>query len=127
MRVVVTIELEEFQLKLENLPKILEEAARLALEQNKIVSQAKRFCPVDTGALRSSIREEWAGNLHIVFKAGGRDYINPKTGHWVDYARYVHEGTSKMAPRPFLRQAMYVEKNTIKKNIRKNVLVKVSE
>ena len=127
MRVVVEINLSGFKLKMEQLPEILKEAAKQALGQNSIVKQAKTICPVDTGALRSSIRQEWPEPLHIIFKAGGKDYINPKTGHWVDYAHYVHEGTSKMAPRPFIRTPLYAEKDKIKENIRKNVLVMISE
>jgi hypothetical protein len=42
--------------------------------------------------------------------AGGASYINPRTGLPVDYARHVHDGTSRMPPRPFLLQAMIQER-----------------
>ena len=44
------------------------------------------------------------------FGAGGGGYINPRTGHPVDYARHVHDGTSRMPTRPFLLQAVILER-----------------
>lgn len=61
----------------------------------KMVSAARSFCPVRTGALRDSIT-----------------YIIDDNGDWAafgankEYAIFVEYGTSKMAARPFLRNAM---------------------
>lgn len=52
---------------------------------------------VDTGRLRSSIS-------HEVGKVGTT--IVARVGTDVEYAKYLELGTSKMAPRPFLRPAL---------------------
>lgn len=71
---------------------------------------AKRSVPVDTGALKRSIRKEGYARPAGFFtykglRAGG--YVrNPKTGRLVDYAKYVEYGTSLMYPRPFIRPAV---------------------
>ena len=57
-------------------------------------THAKEECPVDTGRLRNSI-------THDVEMSEQAAYI----GSNVEYAAYVELGTSKMAPRPYLRPA----------------------
>ena len=72
--------------------------------------RAKELSPVDTGAMRDSIRVERlareAGKiLYTGIRAGG--YIrNPRTGRFVDYASFVEYGTSRQAPQPFMRPAV---------------------
>lgn len=61
-----------------------------------IEGRAKKLSPVDTGRLRSSIQT----SLGVI--DGGLGSI-VKTN--VDYAIYVHEGTRRMAGRPFMKQA----------------------
>lgn len=56
---------------------------------------AKRVTPVLTGTLRRSI-------THRVESTGSHGVI----GTNVEYARYVHDGTSRMQARPFLRQGI---------------------
>lgn len=64
-----------------------------------ILADMRRYVPVLTGALRSTIREDrgtpvtriWAGD-----ESAG-----------VDYAAYQEFGTSKMAAQPFMRPAVY--------------------
>lgn len=95
-----------------------------------LLNAAKNKCPVDTGALKASIRlEEWEAGLSLpsgihgggeVVKeasfgkrivAGGLT-VNPKTLKEVDYAQFVHDGhfnwkTGKFVPpQPFLDEAM---------------------
>lgn len=62
-----------------------------------VVDLARQLCPVDTGALRSSIRLEPAQPAlrMVVYAGGGR----------VDYAAYVEYGTSASAAQPFLTPA----------------------
>lgn len=72
---------------------------------------AWRRCPVDTGALRKSIRKERmskpAGNVvYTGIRAGGRYATNPRTGLPVFYAPFVEYGTSRQRPQPFLRPAV---------------------
>ena len=72
---------------------------------------AQRRCPVDTGALRKSIRKERharpAGRFFYTgIRAGGAYAINPKTGLPVDYAAFVEYGTSRQRPQPFMRTAI---------------------
>lgn len=55
---------------------------------------AKQECPVDTGRLRNSITHEVDMNEQAAI-----------IGSNVEYAAYVELGTSKMAPRPYLRPA----------------------
>lgn len=68
--------------------------AEQLLKQACILVQddAKRNCPVDTGRLQGSIQYEVKENDGMV-------------GTNVEYAPYVHEGTSRMRGRPFLRDA----------------------
>lgn len=67
-----------------------------------IQDDAKRECPVDTGRLQGSITYEVNGTEGAV-------------GTNVEYAPYVHDGTSKMSARPFLRNAGEKNKDKITK------------
>lgn len=58
----------------------------------KIEAQAKRNCPIDTGNLRRSITTD-IGDMEV------------DIGSNCEYAGYVHDGTYKMAARPFLEEA----------------------
>ncbi len=99
---------------------------------DKVLKDAKRLCPVGTptstgipnyigGTLKSTVRKEnkpiegmAKGEIAvgsttdpqctIVILAGGIK-VNPNTGRLCDYAQPVHDGTFKMPPRPFIRQA----------------------
>lgn len=71
-----------------------------------VKKEAKELVPVDTGALRDSIRlivtAKTAGNItRVGVRAGGFE-INPKTGKLVDYAIPVEFGTSRQTPQPYL-------------------------
>lgn len=74
--------------------------------------------PVDTGALQISIKSEVTDNGKFVV---GTIYVddnvsNPKTGVRVgQYAKAMEFGTSRIAPRSFMRSALYVNKDWIKK------------
>jgi hypothetical protein len=70
-----------------------------------------------TGALRESIRVERPSQYTARLLAGGGGYTNPLTGRPVNYARYVHDGTSRMPPRPFLAHALLSEKLSIAREI----------
>ncbi len=59
---------------------------------------AKRFTPVDTGRLRSSIRHE--------FSDGG---LTGEVTANTNYAAFVELGTSKQDPQPFLDPAFRLE------------------
>lgn len=62
-----------------------------------IVDLARQLCPVDTGALRASIRLEPAQpELRMAVKAGGGA---------VTYAHYIEYGTSRSPAQPFLTPA----------------------
>ena len=65
-----------------------------------IQRDAKRECPVDTGALRQSIGTMLAGTKPLPKNTGAVIVEMP-------YAPYVHDGTSKMAARPFLDVAVH--------------------
>jgi len=95
-----------------------------------VLADARLMCPVGTpmstgipnyvgGSLKGSIRlitrevakgGEFVAGRDIteeyMIVAGGAPFINPNTNRFVDYAQAVHDGTSKMAPRPFLTDAL---------------------
>ena len=64
---------------------------------DKIVKEAKRLCPVDTGHLRDSIKRSAS-------KRTARGY-RVIVGTPVRYAGYVEFGTRKMSAQPYLRPA----------------------
>ena len=110
MKVNKRIRLEDLGLELRLLPQKISEAATLTMQMPWMLAAAHSFCPVDTGALLGSVRWELRGPHEAVLVAGGLGYINPRTGRPVDYARHVHDGTSRMPARPFLLQAVIQER-----------------
>jgi HK97 gp10 family phage protein len=69
------------------------EIKRLALSVERY---AKQVTPVDTGRLRGSISTEMGGgNLSATVGT-----------HSVKYASFVHEGTSRMGSRPFMKHGL---------------------
>ena len=62
-----------------------------------IQADARRFAPVDTGALRGSISSD------VRHARGG---IEAEIGPTVHYGRWVEQGTSRMAPRAFMGPAL---------------------
>lgn len=69
-----------------------------------IEKTAKRNSPVDTGQLRNSIKAETKG-------------LEANIGTDCEYAGYVHDGTYKMAARPFLDMAAEKELQDIEDEI----------
>lgn len=76
-----------------------------------IRDDARRFCPVDTGALRESIEHHLEGHDLIVSASGGADgriyaaYV--ELGHRVYHPSTKMVGPERVAPEPFLRPALY--------------------
>jgi len=103
--------LTELEEKLSDLDVKLNKVLDEALEEiaEKIRDDAKSLAPVDTGALRKSIRIEKKGELQVSIVAGGGGVINPRTDREVDYAGFVEFGTSRMNPKPYMQPAL--EKN----------------
>jgi len=110
MRKVKTIRFSEFAMEISRLGSAIRGAVDEALMLEMMVQMAKVFCPVDTGALMDSVRAEKVNQYATKLVAGGAEYINPRTGRSVDYAVFVHEGTSRMPARPFLQQAIERER-----------------
>lgn len=87
------------------------EQASAALEQtaDDVVSIARQFAPVDTGALRRSYRWErkigQSSRWKRVIVGSSSEEINPKTGEGVDYAKFVEYGTVNMMSRPHFTPA----------------------
>jgi hypothetical protein len=74
--------------------------------------------PVDTGALQISIKKEVTDNgksiVGSIFVDSNTN--NPKSGRSVqEYAKAMEFGTSKIASRSFLRSALHVNKEWIKR------------
>ena len=110
MKVSKPIRLEDLGMELQLIPQTLQETADLCLQLPRMVTFAKAFCPVRTGALRDSVRVERPSLLAAKLVAGGGGHVNPLTGREVDYARHVHDGTSRTPARPFLLQAVLAER-----------------
>lgn len=94
---------------------------------DKIVGDAKELCPVDTGALRKSIRKEKELRslypfTYTIRVAAGGDEKSPKTGREVDYASYVEFGTSRTPAQPFMGPAVEKNRAEIRRILSKNVL-----
>ena len=104
----------------------MEEAKKMALEiiGGKAESYAKQLCPVDTGRLRNSITHAVSGHPAAQSHYTADKPKNGKTnsgsysgqapdeknkavwiGTNVEYAPYVHDGTSKMSANRFLKKA----------------------
>jgi len=110
VKVTKRISLEDLGHELRLLPEKVSEATANVLRLPWFENTAKSLCPVDTSALLSSIRTEARGLHEVAIVAGGGGFTNPRTGRDVDYAREVHDGTSRMPPRPFLLQAVLLER-----------------
>jgi len=115
MRVTKQVSLEDLSLELSLIPESFTEASDLTLQLPRVVTYAKSVCPVRTGALRDSIRVKRPGPYLAKLVAGG--IISPLTGRLVDYAKHVHDGTSRMPARPFLPQALLRERLNIARDI----------
>jgi len=114
----------ELEDKLSNLDEKLKRALEEALEEiaEKIRDDAKSFAPVDTGALRKSIRVEKKGELQFSVVAGDGGVINPRTGREVDYAGFVEFGTSRMSPQPYMQPALEKNRDEILNIVKRKVL-----
>lgn len=110
MKVTKRISLEDLGHELRLLPEKVSEATANVLRLPWFEDTAKSLCPVDTSALLSSIRTEARGLHEVALVAGGGGFTNPRTGREVDYAREVHDGTSRIPARPFLLQAVLLER-----------------
>jgi hypothetical protein len=74
---------------------------------DQVVDLARRIVPIDEGDLVSTIRHELDHNATGPFLrilAGG--LYGTGAGKFVDYARYVEEGTSRAPRQPFLVPAL---------------------
>jgi len=116
--------LRELEDKLSGLDVKLTNALAEALDEiaEKIRDDAKSFVPVDTGALRKSIRVEKKGKLEVRVAAGGGGVINPRTGREVDYAGYVEFGTSRASPQPYMQPALEKNRDEILRVVKEKVL-----
>lgn len=87
------------------------DALTAALEEIGQVAEgaAKRLCPVDTGRLRNSITHALSGEDSVTI------------GTNVEYAIYVHEGTSRRDGTPFLRDAAQRNKGRFESILRKHM------
>ena len=109
MRVRKELGIGELDGELGRLQEAISRSASSVLGLEGVVDSARAFCPVDTGALASSIRAERRGPTEAALVAGGGGFVNPRTGRPVDYAAAVHDGTSGQPPRPFLEQAIQAQ------------------
>ncbi len=86
--------------------------AGLAVRSTAIVAEAEAQarCPVDTGALRGSIRaEKDPKDPFTWYLVAGNDEV--------DYADFVEYGTVKMAARPFLAPAADIAREALRRDL----------
>jgi len=104
--------LDSFTKALKQSPIIAEKIIKDALKESIINWQreAAGRAPVDTGRLRQNIVSTASIKIDKV-----RAIIQPN----VDYAVYVHEGTSRMTKRPFFKWGLDQSKNKIDKIFKK--------
>lgn len=81
---------------------VQEQVSKSALN---IQREAKRRCPVDTGALRNSITVDFYG------------VMSAQIGPHMPYAPYVEYGTKKMEAQPFLFPAFEQERPNFEKGL----------
>ena len=83
-------------------PELAKQARRAAARRNKETAEtaariARDLVPVDTGALRSTIRVETDTRSGDAATLAGDEQV--------DYAVFIHEGTHLTEGHPFLREA----------------------
>lgn len=95
--------IEEIQAKFAGAPEAMERAVHRAVSKVAfhLEGQSKILSPVDTGRLRASI---------YTLIDSTQAFVSTN----VNYAMYVHEGTSRMTGQPFMREALRNSENTIK-------------
>lgn len=105
-------ELDRAFAKLEKGPTPSQERAALHAGAELVAAEARRLAPVDTGALRDSIKVADERDARIYGKVNGADvsvFIGPvgstEEGD-VFYARFVEFGTRYMKAQPFMRPAI---------------------
>jgi len=117
--------LEYVKNKLEQAPQILFKQASAIIYETaiEIENKAKNITPVDTSALRSSIRANKLSNGSSIIKAGLSNVSNSK-GHLINYAPFVEFGTGRkpnLAYKVLDNNALAVYASTFKgKGLRKS-------
>ena len=109
MRVIILGE-KKLREDLARLEKAAPGAARKAVHLTALMveSDAKRFCPVDTGRLRSSILTDMWRTVAVA-----------EVGTNVHYGPYVEFGTSRMHAQPFLTPAAQKNARTLAQEVAK--------
>lgn len=86
-------------------------------EAVKLVSSGT-YMAVDTGAMRAATKAYAAKEVQKFFWEAPIGVFPGKTeSNWPSYTWFVHEGTSLMAGRPYIRMAMHRTKNLVKRTI----------
>ncbi len=106
--------LKKFKKALRNSPTIAKKELKLALTESVINWQRESGIrtPVDTGTLRRGVIS--MGSVRV---EKTKAIISPN----VEYALYVHEGTSKMRKRPFFQWGLDSAKSKIQKIFTKRI------
>lgn len=101
-RYVDTTEVRHLAFDLGKAPAAVEEKVQRAIAKaaHDVEADAKAIVPVDTGFLKSSISTDIG-------------HLTAEVGPTADYGVYVEEGTSRMAPQPYLRPAFDRRKESL--------------
>ena len=99
--------------RIQTLPETIKQAMMQVLTEclDEAVNYAKALAPVQTGALRTSVRREG-----LSFKAGDGGVVNPRTGREVDYAVFVE------LKYPFMKASWAMASADIEQRIRDRIL-----
>lgn len=82
-----------------------------------ITDDMRRYCPVDTGALRDSIEHHMNADALIVKATGGAE--GRTYAAWIELGHRVYHpstgivGPEVVAPQPFIRPAVYQVRRTL--------------
>lgn len=117
------IGLEELKARFARIPVKVRDAAKAAIDKgaDELVAFQKRLVPIDTGALRDSIRKEPGRHeLSVFIRAGGATTTKPvRTGVSAsyDYALAVELGANKKPAQPFFYPAYRASRKRIRGRI----------
>lgn len=91
-------DLERLALDMDDMPNRVERQAERLVRDTTVNAQnlGRTFAPVRTGDLRASFGHDF------VSRPG---YFAGETGPDIDYDVFVHDGTSRQAPQPFMDRA----------------------
>ena len=118
--------------RLDRMPAKAKAAARASLDKSadEMVAMAQRLAPVDTGALRQSIKKAPGRHeLEVVVQAGGSETMRPMRKGTVlfDYAFSQEFGTMDQPAHPFFWPAYRLIRKTARRRTKRAISKAIKE